>query len=1275
MTATARQLCEFLEWLRDSRISGFEAGDQQFLAAHELMETVVARGEWPGDAAAWRTLLAPVLCCSPAQQDQFYDLFRARFGEAATTAEERKEERNEGARQRRRWVRYASAAAALILLTAAGGTAWRDLRMPPRPAAPRPPGPPQDAAAQPAQPVDQRYRVSVAGANGGPLQSANVYYAGQSATTGASGFVEFRPAGDSRSILVTHRGSLPSVQTVSPAGTVFTLRARPGSVDMSGWRGWWVRHIVPVAAVTGFFHLLVFVGWLIAQLRRDIEIRKWTTPLEPKMRQLGLRASVPLFRGPEMRKLAVGLRKRRPRESAEVAPEPTAEATARAFGYFSPVLALRTAEPEYLALGERKNARDHLARLHDELFARLRDHDVAIRRYYFQSDPGVCSDAKNQVFTLSELAAIHPDHELWIACEADRAVDPVSGDPEGWVNALCQWSDRVLLSTTQPAVDLDMRVAAPTRAGLESLTTATAANGRSAAPYPSVLRELPERWLEREPPPPAAVARLMTQLRRYLGEPGFLCLQACAVYPAIAWNITLTLVSELAKGDAVELVMDRLSVLPWFRHGMMPDWLRLRLIAGLKENESRVRAALKRYLETTSETIRKAEVLDIVPQKQESGKQGGCLQDRVYLAFVEGRKLDDLSAEAPSGWRMLVYESLAVRATILGVVAYGLAVASWTGSIAIWAGAVKRWTATTEGAPRPAAEFPARLMDVAEAVGDKPPDTLIGVAADLLDRVPPANFLGLTGYGAVIVEQGPQPGFLVIKPRIGVVESVAADGSVALFGGARIGAGSVGESFDLTRVSLPVRSATTSAAPSTDRPADWPRAAPESAWCYQEEKPVGSFGVHCHWSQQRCDQAKAFSTTATACVAVGGLSKTGWRPTYPGYMESWYQLGLKQPLPAPFPQPGMLVPRLTEFDATGGPQRSGALIWVDDNLNSVRTEIDRLRSLGYSVVWCPTGGVALDSFAANTPMAVISDVGRIENGRNLPTAGFDTLSQIRKTNRTVRFYFYTSPDNAAQYRDQALKAGATGITADPTELFSWFSDKTQTTFAYDPAQRVRPLRPGYQIRVGASADRLTAGTFCALVTRQQQFYLLTAWHVLFPEGVTARWVWQPDISNENIVSNGDIAGGSSRTAAIARLTPAISIDQSLPDGSPMNGVAEQVQVGARVKMFGATSSYVEAVVVAVGVTIPLYVNGKTDTLDGMIALNVIAKPGDFGAPVLTMDNRLIGMLYAGSDKQSFVLPIGPVLKQLNVSLLPAGVVTVPDPSGRPQQQQQKQMAQ
>jgi hypothetical protein len=78
---------------------------------------------------------------------------------------------------------------------------------------------------------------------------------------------------------------------------------------------------------------------------------------------------------------------------------------------------------------------------------------------------------------------------------------------------------------------------------------------------------------------------------------------------------------------------------------------------------------------------------------------------------------------------------------------------------------------------------------------------------------------------------------------------------------------------------------------------------PDTAWCYQEKKSNGTYGVYCHSSEVNCTTAKQGSRTATACIQVSGLPETNWHPMGKGLMNSWYEEQMNAPLPPPFPQP------------------------------------------------------------------------------------------------------------------------------------------------------------------------------------------------------------------------------------------------------------------------------------------------------------------------------------------------------------------------------------
>ena len=124
---------------------------------------------------------------------------------------------------------------------------------------------------------------------------------------------------------------------------------------------------------------------------------------------------------------------------------------------------------------------------------------------------------------------------------------------------------------------------------------------KGRAPYPEALRVRGRRWVERDSPEPRLVTEVLESLRNYLGEAGYYWLSACAVFPELNWNLTVYLGNALSAGDGGSLLQAcRLTVLarlPWFRYGYMPDWLRLWLVSELpRHQEDEVRQLLRSFL-------------------------------------------------------------------------------------------------------------------------------------------------------------------------------------------------------------------------------------------------------------------------------------------------------------------------------------------------------------------------------------------------------------------------------------------------------------------------------------------------------------------------------------------------------------------------------------------------------------------------------------------------------------------------------------------------------
>jgi hypothetical protein len=854
MLPERQSITSFLDWLRNGHL-GFEASDYQYLAAQALVEAKLEDVTLKAVVlTSWKTLLAPALCSSETQQSEFYTLFDKWFKDnepifVAPTVPAKEEKKR---RVNLDVFLYGLAClTALIIVGWLGHRLWLHRS-----------GPPQvvsDAGTlAPIKPQDfNSVSIRVEYANLG-VPRALVQYAGQSSRTDFQGNVTLPRFAAPTYLQVTAPGYRPVVIPFPQANSIFGLQLLE-EIRVPGRGGIWLeRHASRLRLLFMIPPLLVALAWLIKRWLSALELRRWASTVEPRIRGLtNSQNTEPLFRSRDMRKLATALRRRRPEEALDLDTSATVEKTCREGGFFSPVYAARTSEPEYLFVGERKNLRDQQARLQDELIGRLREHDVFVQRYYFQSDPSVCVDLKGAVYSLKELAVLHPNHGFWLAVESNSCIDEVSGEPKPWFGLLQQWRDRALLSFTVPRGPLEIPCTMPTRRGLENLVSHTISHVWQE-PIPSLLRDNPERWIQRVEPIDGDGERLDIQLQLYLGQSGYLLLQACAVYPALAWNITLALADELLPPGEREDVLGRLAALPWFRHGTMPDWLRVRLLGQLGCNETKIRLALRSYLDQTEELTREKEkVLEIVPGKPHRDPGKLALRDHVYLSFASKKRLDQLSAEAPRKWQKFLRDSVWLR---VGFIVLSLAI-SWIFLGKLLSELAQRLMSRQGKAIAiqiPTNPFNAELYTVAQALNSRvkiassptvKPDLILysKIASNILNCTNPfPDETSLRQYARRVSKQELASGMIAeFGGRLELVEAIHA-GSVRLFNSSiwRLPS-DFGFTYDLSDMVMPAKMTSPVA-----------------------QQNTGESGAHDQISQKQKQQAK--SPTATGPAELAG---------------------------------------------------------------------------------------------------------------------------------------------------------------------------------------------------------------------------------------------------------------------------------------------------------------------------------------------------------------------------------------------------------------------
>lgn len=619
-------LSAFLEGLPDLleslRAQGYGLGTRQHVAAHELIGSLFAHGHLPPTFVELDEWLAPLVCYTPAQQEDFRDRYlhwlrEKNFappptppgpkgksegegeGKEATTKKPTKPERFKAwLRAHRRRVYLGGALAAFALALAfylPSKVCLTSLQPGPCPApTPQPsPAPSPNPSTEPT-----------------PSQTPT-------------------PSSSPAPSPTPRRTATPTPEPTPVGGQAWDAEkvddGKPKVDDLWDVKlkdpppppGFWVRDyttlvvlaLAPAFAWLGLWHF-------IQRRRRRRDAERWggERPRYDKIKVRGARERV--FQSAALRPVARGLRHYLSVESRVLDTRSTVLASVGRGGLFTPVYGRRRTLPEYLVLIDRVGFGDQLAQFNSDIVARLSEHDVYLDAYYFHGDPRRCREGApdSPQLSLSDLAARHPDHYLLIFSDATGMMSTTTGRPEPFVEQLLFWRGRALL-TPVPRLEWDYRewalereglkVLPATIDGLRALVDAVNTGARSARPpdfdetppYPDILTQQPALWKERDEPPPHQTRRLVTHLRRYLGPKGFELLCACAVYPVMQWGVTLFLAYELLTKRELDELLPRLLRLPWFRNATMPQWLRRVLIRELPRARRRlVRERLEHLL-------------------------------------------------------------------------------------------------------------------------------------------------------------------------------------------------------------------------------------------------------------------------------------------------------------------------------------------------------------------------------------------------------------------------------------------------------------------------------------------------------------------------------------------------------------------------------------------------------------------------------------------------------------------------------------------------------
>ena len=273
-------------------------------------------------------------------------------------------------------------------------------------------------------------------------------------------------------------------------------------------------------------------------------------------------------------------------------------ATVKQRGYPDPRYRTVTRPADYLCLIHRNSPEDHRAGLFDALVAGLATEDVAVHRYFFETDARVCTNmAGDRTWSLVELMRKYPVSAVLVFGDTADMFHPVRGDLLAWAEP-DESGPRARLFTCGRPTPRQARMAAKAETGIFPADVdglLAFAELMSTGGKPTVEYTRTARYAAANPIPETPA-----ELRAFLGRDAYALLCACAAYPKLDWNLTLYLGAALPGGrkSLTERALTRLVQLPWFQSGGLPERLRAVLVRDLEPAQtSAVQRALAGLLE------------------------------------------------------------------------------------------------------------------------------------------------------------------------------------------------------------------------------------------------------------------------------------------------------------------------------------------------------------------------------------------------------------------------------------------------------------------------------------------------------------------------------------------------------------------------------------------------------------------------------------------------------------------------------------------------------
>jgi formylglycine-generating enzyme required for sulfatase activity len=541
------------------------------------------------------------------------------------------------------------------------------------------------------------------------------------------------------------------IDATAPTQTVpITDRVAPNPLPMpeqlpANWQRWqqglgWAIPSLPI---------WLAMLWLVWHYRKRTVLRNQAPQGEKLLSRLTMDIAkdsiVAPFTGPEFSRAVAKLLHPLSIDSRHLHVEDSVIATANNSGFFTPRFRQQHRRPECLILVQSIHGNDQAAVFAELLVTALQQQKVDIRSYRFRDDPRRLipwiqppQSTDTAALSLAQLAQKRGDARLIVISDWDILFQPYQPDrPHLWIKDFENWTRRVWLSSGYENKDLATRAARQSQQlnfrllplaeeNIAEMVQWLQQDGKRPAPLgntgddsehlPAILSETSDSWLDWRPPHGADLNRLCKELKAYLGDDGFLLLQALAVFPKPLsplpqildiqlfappnkpqpkWQQWLSLRNiaiklrvfpfalSQSKGERKnpsletsipkpesqlrserEQRLQRISRLPWSRLAYMPDYLRERLVKRL--TRSQLQQIRKAWTALFSDENPEKLSLPIAVSKTSkqhlknlfaTEPKNSAINDPIFANILQGGKLGLLDFSLPRTFARLLPKS------------------------------------------------------------------------------------------------------------------------------------------------------------------------------------------------------------------------------------------------------------------------------------------------------------------------------------------------------------------------------------------------------------------------------------------------------------------------------------------------------------------------------------------------------------------------------------------------------------------------------------------